>query len=59
MFNLYRGERAPFLKRGQEQKMVDIAHSIGFRGGQLSSYVEYSSALDFPWIPDARSQDQS
>ena len=26
--------------------------------GQLPSYVEGSSALDFPWIHDARSQDQ-
>src|SRR6266446_1196162 len=34
-------------------------HSIGFSGGQLSSYVEGSSALDFPWIHDARPQDQS
>ena len=25
MFNLYRGEREPFSKRGQEQKMVDTA----------------------------------
>jgi len=30
-----------------------------FSGGQLSSYVEGSSALDFPWIHDARPQDQS
>ena len=34
-----------------------IAHSIGFSGGQLSSYVEGSSALDFPLIHDAQSQD--
>ena len=35
-------------------------HSIGFSGGQLlSSYVEGSSALDFPLIYDAQSQDPS
>ncbi len=34
-------------------------HSIGFSGGQLSSYGEGSSALDFPLIHDARSQDPS
>jgi hypothetical protein len=34
-------------------------HSIGFSGGQLSSYVEGSSALDFPLIHDAQSQDPS
>jgi len=34
-------------------------HSIGFSGGQLSAYVEGSSALDSPWIHDARPQDQS
>jgi hypothetical protein len=32
-------------------------HSIGFSGGQLSSYGEGSSALDSPLIHDARSQD--
>ena len=32
-------------------------HSIGFSGGQLSSYAEGSSALDSPLIHDARSQD--
>jgi len=32
-------------------------HSIGFSGGQLSSYGEGSSALDFPLIHDAQSQD--
>jgi len=37
----------------------DSPHSIGFSGGQLSAYVEGSSALDFPWIHDARPQDQS
>ncbi len=42
-----------------KQQKVDIAHSIGFSGGQLSSYVEGSSALDFPLIHDARSQDPS
>ena len=36
---------------------VQIAHSIGFSGGQLPSYVEGSSALDFPLIHDARLQD--
>jgi len=34
-------------------------HSIGLSGGQLSSDVEGSSALDFPLIHDARSQDPS
>jgi transposase len=34
------------------------AHSIGFSGGQLSSYAEGSSALDFPLIHDAQSQEQ-
>ena len=34
-------------------------HSIGFSGGQLSSYIEGSSALDFPLIHDAHSQEQS
>jgi len=38
------------------QKM--FPHSIGFSGGQLPSYVEGSSALDFPLIHDARSQDR-
>jgi len=33
-------------------------HSIGFSGGQQPSDVEGSSALDFPLICDARSQDQ-
>jgi hypothetical protein len=32
-------------------------HSIGFSGGQLSSDVEGSSALDFPLIHDAWLQD--
>jgi len=32
--------------------------SIGFSGGQLSSDVEGSSALDFPLIHDAWLQDQ-
>jgi putative transposase len=32
--------------RNQEQ--LDTPHSIGFSGGRLSSYVEGSSALDFP-----------
>jgi hypothetical protein len=32
-------------------------HSIGLSGGQLSSYVEGSSALDFPLIHDVWSQD--
>jgi hypothetical protein len=36
-----------------------ISHSIGFRGGQLSSYVEGSSALDFPLMHGARSHDRS
>jgi len=35
------------------------SHSIGFSGGQLPSYVEGSSALDFPLIHDAQSQDPS
>src|SRR5712691_7930934 len=35
------------------------AHSIGFSGGQLPLYVEGSSALDFPLVRDARSQEQS
>jgi hypothetical protein len=39
------------------QNMREIPHSIGFSGGQLSSYVEGSSALDFPLIHDAQSQD--
>jgi hypothetical protein len=34
-----------------------ITHSIGFSGGQLSSYVEGSSTLDFPLIHDAWLQD--
>jgi hypothetical protein len=36
----------------------ELSHSIGFSGGQLPSHVEGSSALDFPLIHDARSQDQ-
>jgi len=39
-------------------KTRNFAHSIGLRGGQLSAYVEGSSALDFPLIHDAQSQDQ-
>ena len=35
-----------------------ISHSIGFSGGQLPPYAEGSSALDFPLIYDALSQDQ-
>src|SRR5438093_11726118 len=35
----------------------NASHSIGFSGGQLSSYGEGSSALDFPLIHDAQSQD--
>jgi hypothetical protein len=35
-----------------------IPHSIGFSGGRLSSYVEGSSALDFPVVPEVRSPDQ-
>jgi hypothetical protein len=42
-----------------QRKPMPIPHSTGFSGGQLSSYVEGSSAPDFPWIHDARSQDQS
>src|SRR5712691_11009263 len=38
---------------------LNLSHSIGFSGGQLSSYVEGSSALDFPLIHDAQSQDPS
>jgi len=37
---------------------MDVPHSIGFSGGQLSSYVEGSSALDFPLVHDARSPEQ-
>jgi hypothetical protein len=33
-------------------------HSIGFSGGQLPSYVEGSSALDFPLMRDAQPQEQ-
>jgi hypothetical protein len=40
----------PFVK-------PNLSHSIGFRGGQLFSYVEGSSALDLPLIHDAWSQD--
>jgi hypothetical protein len=36
----------------------NFSHSIGLSGGQLPSYVEGSSALDFPLIYDALSQDQ-
>lgn len=46
------GSRATFPL---EQK---TAHSIGFSGGQLSSYGKGSSALDIPLIDNARSQDQ-
>jgi hypothetical protein len=35
------------------------SHSIGFRGGQLPSYVEGSSVLDLPLTHDTRSQDPS
>jgi hypothetical protein len=38
--------------------VLENPHSIGFSGGQLSSYVEGSSALDFPLVHDVRSRDQ-
>lgn len=39
-------------------RAADKLHSIGFSGGQLSSYGKGSSALDIPLIDNARSQDQ-
>ncbi len=39
--------------------MWNSPYSIGLSGGQLPSYVEGSSALDFPLIHDTRSQSQA
>jgi len=46
------------LADGMSRVQIAAPHSIGFRGGQLPSYVEGSPALDFPLIRDARSHDQ-
>jgi len=56
-------ERPPVFGMMQRGGQVVInllanAHSIGFSGGQLASYVAGSSARDFPLIQDARSQDR-
>ncbi len=48
--------RAHAYRRGE--KPQEFTHSIGFSGGQLSSYVEGRSALDFPLVHDARSPEQ-
>jgi hypothetical protein len=35
-----------------------MVHTLGLRGGELSSEVEGSSSLDVPLVPDVRSPDQ-
>ena len=42
----------------QMRSFEEDSHSIGFSGGQLPSYVEGSSALDFPLRHVTRSQNQ-